>query len=98
VDAASRLNQDIGLYQLLTTNPLVASNPMHLYAITRMVLEAAGRADISTLIGTEQDVQQMVQAQQAAAQQAAATGQPPPGQQPGQQPQGQAPKPPQPHP
>lgn len=98
VDAASRLNQDIGLYQLLTTNPLVASNPMHLYAITRMVLEAAGRADISTLIGTEQDVQQMVQAQQQAAQQAAATGQPPPGQQPGQQPQGQAPKPPQPHP
>jgi hypothetical protein len=80
VDAASRLTQDIGLYQLLTQNPLVAGNMQHLYAVTRMVLEAAGRADISTLIGTEQDIEKLVQAQQQQAQQAAASGQ-----QPGQQ-------------
>jgi hypothetical protein len=79
IDATTRQNQSLGLYQLLEANPIVQGNPAFLYAVTRMVLEDFGRADITTLIGTPEQLQQQVQAAQAAQQQAAATGQAPPG-------------------
>jgi hypothetical protein len=82
VDAQSRLNQDMGIYQLLMQNPLVMQDPMKMFAITRKVLESAGYSDVDTLIGTKEQLEQILQKQQQAAQQAAAHGQPPPGQHP----------------
>jgi len=84
VDAQSRLNQDMGIYQMVMQAPLVQMDPMKQYAFLRKVLEAAGYTDIDKLIGTEQDMMkqmQAMQAQQAQQQQAAAAvgGQPPNG-------------------
>lgn len=77
LDAATRLSQDVGIYQALSTNPLVASNVVHLYYLTRKLLEDAGTQNIEQIIGTAEEAQQLQQAQQQAAQQQAAMGAPP---------------------
>lgn len=62
------------LYQALMGNPLVASNPMHVYAVTKDLLSAWEKKNIEKLIGTEEELQQQLQMQAAAAQQAARGG------------------------
>ena len=68
LDKQGRQQDMMLVYSMLTQNPLVAQNPMHLYAVTRMVLEAIGVPDIQALIGTPEELQQQIQQQQAAAQ------------------------------
>ena len=64
LDKQGRQQEMMLVYSMLTQNPIVAKNPMHLYAVTRMVLEAIGVPDIQTLIGTPEELQQMVQQEQ----------------------------------
>lgn len=64
VDKQSRLQETMLLYSMLMQNPLVAQNPMHIYALTRHVLEVIGVSDIQTFIGTPDDVQKMMQGAQ----------------------------------
>lgn len=85
-DRASRFQEILGLYNLLMKNPMVAQSPAKIYAITRMVLEAANQGDVTELIGTEAEAQQledvkkeMMQAQQEMLKKQAQTGQAPPG-------------------
>lgn len=72
LDKQGRQQDMMLVYSMLTQNPLVAQDPMHLYAVTRMVLEAIGVPDIQALIGTpeqlQQRLQQQMQQQQAAQQ------------------------------
>ena len=90
LDKSNRLQEILFLYSLLMKNPLIMQNPMHVYQITRMVLEEFNRPDIPNLIGTPEEAQQMAQQQQQMQQMqamAGAMGQKP---QNGQQPQQQA--------
>ena len=70
LDKQGRQQEMMLVYSMLTQNPIVANNPMHLYACTRMVLEAIGVADIQSLIGTPEELQQQIQQQQGGQQQA----------------------------
>lgn len=79
IDAVSRLNQDMGIYQLAIANPIVQGDPLKLYAWLRKICEAAGYTDMNTLIGTAQQITQQIQQAQA---QAAAAGGAPGGQSP----------------
>ncbi|MDE2098150.1 MAG: hypothetical protein KGL39_12925 [Patescibacteria group bacterium] len=63
LDKQGRQQEMMLVYSMLTQNPIVAQNPMHLYAVTRMVLEAIGVPDIQTLIGTPEELQQHAQQQ-----------------------------------
>ena len=81
-DAATRRQEVLALYQLLMTNPIVQQSPMKIYAITRMVLEAFNEGDVTELLGTEEEAQQLedLKKQMAAAQaQMMQQGQPPGG-------------------
>ncbi|MDE2100967.1 MAG: hypothetical protein KGL39_27220 [Patescibacteria group bacterium] len=69
LDKQGRQQEMMLVYSMLTQNPIVANNPMHLYAVTRMVLEAIGVSDIQSLIGTPEELQKMVQQQQQMQQQ-----------------------------
>ncbi|MGH7745566.1 MAG: portal protein, partial [Candidatus Dormibacteria bacterium] len=69
LDKQNRLNQVMMMYGMLMQNPIVGQNLMHVYSVTRLVLEALGVSDIETLIGTPDDIQKMQQAQQQQAQQ-----------------------------
>lgn len=85
-DAATRRQEVLALYQLLMANPIVQQSPMKTYAITRMVLEAFNEGDVTELLGTEEEAQQMedLKKQMAQAQaQMMQQGQPPPGGAPG---------------
>jgi hypothetical protein len=64
LDKQGRQQEMMLVYSMLTQNPIVQQDPMHLYALTRMVLEAIGVPDIQTLIGTPEELQQKVQQQQ----------------------------------
>lgn len=63
-DKQARMQETMLMYSLLMQNPLVAGNPMHIYALTRHVLEVIGVSDIQTFIGTPDDIQKMIQGQQ----------------------------------
>ena len=94
VDAQTRLNQDMGIYQLVMQSPIVQADQMMQYKFLRKVIETAGYSDVDDLIGTVDSIQQKIAAQQQAAQQAAMAGHPPggaPGQPPGQPPPAGAP-------
>lgn len=67
-DAATRRQEVLALYQLLMTNPIVQQSPMKIYAISRMVLEAFNEGDVTELLGTEEEAQQMEQMKQQMAQ------------------------------
>ena len=86
VDADTRLNKDMGIYQMAMQSPIVQMDMLIQYKLLRKVLEAAGYADVDDLIGTVDQMQQKIQAQQQAAQQQAKQ-QAAMGQQPGQKPQ-----------
>lgn len=68
LDKQGRQQDMMLVYSMLTQNPLVAQNPMHLYAVTRMVLEAIGVPDIQALIGTPEELQKQLQQQMQKAQ------------------------------
>lgn len=69
LDKEGRQQEMMLVYSMLTQNPIVAQNPMHLYSVTRMVLEAIGVADIQSLIGTPEELQMQTQQQQQQAKQ-----------------------------
>lgn len=69
LDKQSRMQETMLVYSMLMQNPLVAQDPMHIYAVTRLVLETIGVADIETYIGTPEQLQQKVQQQAQQAQQ-----------------------------
>lgn len=81
-DAATRRQEVLGLYQLLMqTNPIVQQSPSKIYALSRMLLEAFNEGDVTELIGTEQEAQQleeMKKQMQAAQAQMMQQGQMPP--------------------
>lgn len=64
LDKQGRQQEMMLVYSMLTQNPIVNQDPMHMYALTRMVLEAIGVPDIQTLIGTPEELQQKMQQQQ----------------------------------
>jgi hypothetical protein len=64
LDKQNVMNEVMLTYSMLMQNPIVMQNPMHIYSVTRMVLDAIGRQDIESLIGTPQDIQKMMEAQQ----------------------------------
>ncbi len=73
------------LYGALLQNPLVASRPDRIFAVTKILLEAWDRKDVEKIIGTFDEIQQQMQ-MQAQAQAGAQPGQPgQPGAQPEQQ-------------
>lgn len=66
LDKQNRMQEVMLTYSMLMQNPLVAQNLMHVYAVTRLVLEAIGVSDIQTLIGSPDEVKQVMQQQQKA--------------------------------
>jgi hypothetical protein len=89
LDAATRLSQDMGIFEMLSKDPMIMSDPVKHYYLLRKILEDAGTQNIEQIIGTADEAMQMKQAQQQQAQQQAAMGQPPqaggaPGGQPAQ--------------
>jgi hypothetical protein len=85
LDAATRLSQDMGIYELLAQDPDVQSDPVKRYYLKRKLLEDAGTQNIEQIIGTAEEAMQLKAAMQQQAQQQAAMGQPPGGAQPQQQ-------------
>jgi hypothetical protein len=68
VDATSRRNELIGAAPLFMQFPLIQGNLMHQYYLLRKMCDAFDWADAEKIIGTEQEVQQMMAAQQQQAQ------------------------------
>src|SRR5271166_2506706 len=68
LDKKARLDEMMFLYNLLMQNPDVVGDPIHRYRVTRMLLEQFELPDVTSLIGTEEEVmqkmQQMMQQQQ----------------------------------
>jgi glutamate racemase len=77
LDAATRLSQDMGIFQMLSQDPMIMSDPVKHYYLLRKILEDAGTQNIEQIIGTAEEAMQMKQALQQQAQQQAAAGQPP---------------------
>lgn len=69
LDKQQRMQEVMLTYSMLMQNPLVASNPMHVYAVTRLVLETIGVSDVQQFIGSSDEVQQNMQQQAQQAQQ-----------------------------
>lgn len=67
MDAASRRQEELAAYEIFMKDPDIAQNPLRRYYLRRKLAETFDWADIDNIIGTEQDAQQMVQAQQAQA-------------------------------
>ena len=88
IDKQGRQQSMLFLYSLLMKNPLIMQDPIKIFAVTRMLLEEYDRVDIPTLLGTQEELMQKMQAQAQAAQaqaaQQAAMGQHSQGQQTGQ--------------
>ena len=59
LDRGARRQEKLFLYSLLTRNPLVASRMDRMYAVTRSLLEEFEEPDISPMIGTIEEAQQM---------------------------------------
>lgn len=68
-DKVQQRQEALSLYQLMfdTQNPLVLSDPMHVYRLTQDVLMAFDRQDVEAYLGTEEELQMKLQ--QAAMQQ-----------------------------
>ena len=54
-------NKAVMLYQMLMSNPLVASEPMHIRRLTFDLLQAMERKDIDSYIGSEEELHQAMQ-------------------------------------
>lgn len=67
LDRENRRQEMMLLYSMLMQNPLVAGNLIRVWAITQMILEDFNRPDVPNLIGTRDEAQQQMQAQQQAA-------------------------------
>jgi hypothetical protein len=68
LDKSTRTQEMQSLYALLMQNPLVAGNPVRIWAMTRMLLEEYSRADILELIGTRDEAEKQAKLQQMMAQ------------------------------
>jgi hypothetical protein len=86
IDSVTRRNETLAFVEKLMAFPFVQSDMGKQWYIARVLCEAFGRVDTTTLIGTKEQAIQMQQAQQQAAQQQqqhaeqvqAQTGKPPP--------------------
>ncbi|MFA5376432.1 MAG: hypothetical protein WC455_11870 [Dehalococcoidia bacterium] len=77
VDKNMEFQRASNVYKTMITdkNPLVVSNPLHIYRLTRDYLQSLGTTDVESYIGTEQEIQlQIKQAQMQQQAQAVAMG------------------------
>ena len=49
------------MYEKLMQNPLVGQNPMRVWALTKALLDAFGEKNFQSIIGTEEEIEQMMQ-------------------------------------
>jgi hypothetical protein len=58
LDKATRTQEMQSLYAILMQNPIIAQDPVKIWAVTRMLLEEYNRADVLALIGTRDEAEQ----------------------------------------
>jgi hypothetical protein len=64
LDRTGRQQDTMVLYSLLMQNPLVQAKMVHVYAVTRMMLDDHNRSDVPALIGTIDDAAKLDKARQ----------------------------------